>query len=120
MVGTCSAMCWMAKEEVCHCMCRGLNHGVMKGGGDQPGRYRQTKGVAYELVGIHDSYLDAIKERRRLEKEYNEAHSIPWYRSTVLMENGAKKKWPEVVNFLAALPEGTRFPQAYLIWVPKD
>ncbi len=114
MSGTCGFACWMAQEDVCRCMCGGANHGIMRHGGDQPGRFCQRKGIAYTLAGIEGRWSEANSEYQRLGKEYNFAHELPWYKESAFMQtaSGHALKWPEVQNFLAT---GQR--EAFLLWV---
>ena len=124
-VGTCNLACWMAREDVCRCMCEGENHGIMRDGeGEQPGRYCQRKGVQYELDQIHLSYWDADKAARVSRQEYNEAHDLPFYTESSAFQQratGHMLKWPEVestLRFMSFVP-GLR-AEAYLVWVRKE
>lgn len=116
-VGTCNMACWTAKEDTCHCMCGGANHGIMRNGGEQPGRFCQRKGKAYELAAIEARWLEANKLRSQLSKDYNATHTLPWWTESAFMQTarGHILKWPEVQNFLAA---GHR--EALLVWVRKE
>lgn len=122
VVGTCNLACWMAREDVCRCMCEGENHGIMRHGEEQPGRYCQRKGVQYELEEMHLNYFDAMRAARTLNQAYNEQHERPWY-----VEDGAfhqratghMLKWPEVESMLRFMAVVEKDMDCYLVWVRR-
>ncbi len=64
---TCAANCWYAREEVCHCSCGGVNHGILRTeGAEQPVRTKRAKHKVYELVGVVPGYGAA---RRYVQEE---------------------------------------------------
>lgn len=124
--GTCSMACWMAQEDVCRCMCGGRNHGLMRYGGEQPGRYRQRKGISYQLVAIA-SGIRAYREADRLVRQLREAapqleHFGFFYRdeNEAFSEpvSGHALKWPECQPALdmaqTLMPYNS--PKPYLVW----
>lgn len=104
----------MAREPTCECMCGGANHGVMKRGGAQPGRYRQRAGTAYQLEAIYESLNAVLAALGRL----YDAHQGPYRGEIAFMERatGHQLKWPEVEGFLAS----ARLRLAYLLWRRQD
>ena len=123
MTGTCNMACWHAQEDVCHCMCRGVNHGIMRNGGGQPGRYCQRKGVQYQLHGIHARWSDANTEAWDLKKAHSAVHGHGRWGAPEpafnQMATGHMLKWPEVQAFLAG-QVGERHPEANLVWVRME
>ena len=121
MSGTCGMACWMAQEDVCRCMCDNANHGIMRDGGEQPGRFCQRKGKQYRLESIHEDWLDANDASSKLSKQYNEGHGLEWWRESAFHQraSGHMLKWPEVKICLATeFQKRKRWgPEAYLVWV---
>ncbi len=101
-------------EPTCVCMCGGVNHGVMKRGGAQPGRYRRRGGIAYQLEAIHESLNDVMTALGRI----YQAHQGPYRGDVAFMEkaSGGQLKWPEVEGFLTS----ARLNLAYLLWRRQD
>ena len=122
-VGTCNLACWMAREDVCRCMCGGENHGIMRDGvGEQPGRYCQRKGVQYELQEMYLNYFDAVRSARILNQAYNESHDIPWYIGDSAFQQratGHMLKWPEVESMLRFMAVVDKKMDCYLVWVRR-
>lgn len=116
--GTCCMACWMAQEDVCRCMCGGRNHGIMRHGGEQPGRYCQRGYRQYQLQAIHEDWYDARIAASEASKKYNSEHWLPEYSESAFEQHasGHMLKWPEVQAFLAAQKD-KRYPDAYLVWV---
>ena len=113
MTGTCNMACWAAQEDVCRCMCHGANHGIMRHGGEQPGRFLQRKGIAFKLHGISAGWYEANSERRDLAHARAKAQGRQWAReedALMVHATGHMLRWPEVVNFLADNPD------AYLVF----
>jgi len=110
--GTCNLACWQAREPVCHCMCGGVNHGLMAQGGDQPGRYCQRKGRQFELHEIYPRWGDAQRTAYDLSKQLSTQHGLPWFSESAFEQHatGHMLKWPEVQRFLAD------HHHAYLVW----
>ncbi len=112
---TCAANCWLAKEDVCRCMCGGSNHGVLLvDGAEQPARTRSIQGRVFELMALHNNWLDARKDANTTSKAFNEEHNLRWFAESAVMQHATKsqQKWPEVQNFLA---EESNL-DAYLVW----
>ncbi len=116
---TCAANCWLAKEDVCRCMCGGANHGALLiDGTEQPTRTMSRQGRRFELVALHGNWLDANRDRDNTSKAFNEEHNLQWFNghnteSALMMHvSKSQRKWPEVRNFLA---EESNL-DAYLVW----
>ncbi len=112
--GTCNSACWLAQEPVCQCMCGGSNHGGMKRGGAQPGRFRQRRSIPYRLEAMHES-LNGVMAA--LGRAFDDYHG-PYRGDVAFMEKASahQLKWPEVENFLVS----ARFNLAYLLWQRDD
>ena len=123
--GTCNLACWEAREDVCRCMCHGRNHGIMRRGGNQPGRYCQRKGKQYQLAAILPSWYDArmtasdiVRAAPKISRRYHDhngkAAVYEYDDDAAAFEQhatGHMLRWPEVRGFLDA---GNR--EAYLVW----
>lgn len=127
---TCDVACWEAKEDVCRCMCGGRNHGIMRYGGPQPGRYCQRKGVAYRLEAIYagsrvwqeaDKAVDALRESvPRISKWGYDYVDEKYAFAQPVTPN--MLKWPEVKAVLPKL-QGLKpyeSPGIYLVWVKME
>ena len=119
-IGTCNAACWQAQEEVCRCMCDGVNHGVMRpdadgvASGSQPGRYCQRQGRQYELFMIVDDSWVARRLAHRLAGDWAAAHGQSYAKRPDYgfeqQATGHMLKWPEVVEWMEDNKE------AWLVW----
>jgi len=120
--GTCNIACWEAREDVCHCMCGGRNHGIMRHGYDRPGRYCQRKGAAFKLEGIYTEWLEARNKTFELMKQYNESHNLPCYIESSFQQNatGHMLKWDEVKNFTGGNELNEMLCPPILVWVRTD
>lgn len=123
---TCGDACWHAREDICHCSCGGVNHGILTRGGTSPVRNSKISGQFYELVSIipgrqeGECWYDVFK---RTESEINRIISdrfpgIDRWEYTSWKPNGifpvvdrkitiSQSKWREVM----AVPSAYR-----LIW----
>ncbi len=123
----CNMACWMAEEDVCRCSCGGVNHGIMKRGGDRPARASRIDGHLYTLASVEQGTLceqaEAInKAAGPVQKLYGYTYgwrdTDPGAPARVKPPTDAQMKWPEV----AAIPKDPRHPwwKPYLLWVRQD
>ena len=92
----------------------------MREGGEQPGRFKQKKGVQYRLEEIYDNWFDARQAASKTSKEYNSKHGLQWFQEIAFnqMATGGMLKWPEIQAFLANVKTNSRWgPEAHLVWV---
>lgn len=91
---TCSILCWVAQEDVCHCSCGGVNHGCLRTAlGVQPVRSRKISGRFYELTAVCNGYGEVLDYRRDHPEIFNG--------KTVTKNATALEisKWPELTSF---------------------
>ena len=109
-VGTCNLACWMAREDVCRCMCGGENHGIMRHGEEQPGRYCQRRSVQYELDSMYLSYFEAYRATEEIRRSGFMYHTDLAFSQKA---TGHMLKWPEVESMLRFMMD------CYLVWVRR-
>ena len=111
-VGTCDFACWLAREDTCRFMCAGANHGIMRHGGEQPGRFCQRKGKQYRLEAIVADWYEARRMSfdRTWPDGYGPGKRCIYDGSFEQHATGGTLRWPEVENYVA------RHGDAYLVW----
>jgi len=122
---TCGAACWMAREDVCRCSCNGVNHGIMRQGGEQPERTRHKQGIMYQLIAV-TSYGGASKMKTDdygswLDKVgYRSGRLYPHERVVHNKATASQMKWPEVQAVDLGLDQRGRPEEKHLVWERTD
>ena len=126
----CDLRCWMAVEDVCRCRCSGANHGIVRGGGERPGRTKRKGERYYKLVAV-----GSPKQANRIERDdyygwlkeigYQNAKEKGHYPQERILVNKARKaqlKWDEVQAGKNEITRynGTILDQTYLVWERED
>lgn len=98
---TCGDSCWHAKEDICHCSCGGVNHGILnKGGAKSPLRTSKKNGAVYVLHSVSVDYFQAQKDAELAKNKFPNAWN-GWGGGTeviVRKVTGSQAKWPEVAS----------------------
>lgn len=134
---TCSDACWYAREDVCHCMCNGANHGIYRNSGNTGlvERTMRIKSKRYKLYAV-SGRLDAYEIQRAF-YVYNRDTSFPdvqWWNhpaGDVQIRRASESQilnWPEIKPFFTQLEklraEGAQLVmgdvEPYLIWIPVE
>ena len=114
---TCADVCWYAREDVCRCMCMGINHGVLlELGVEQPIRTRRIKNTRYELREVVIGYGDAYGRAREISKS-GHVKSAEWAKvGDTLVQSAPESKfgkWRELDGF--SFRYGIQ-DNPYLVW----
>ena len=126
----CDLRCWMAVEDVCRCRCGGENHGIVRGGGERPGRTKSVKGIYYTLIAVgspKETFHIERDDYRGWQQEigWKNAKEKGYYPQGRIITNKATKaqlKWDEVqVNQnLITRYNGNQIDRTYLVWERED
>ena len=122
----CDLRCWLAVEDVCRCRCFGVNHGIVRDGGDRPERTKSKVGIYYKLIAVGD-----VSDANRIERDdyygwlkgigYKKAKELGYYPKDRILINKATKsqlKWDEVQANKVESRSGK--DRTYLIWERED
>ena len=112
---TCGIVCWAAQDDVCHCSCGGVNHGILR---KQPGhpvvRTRKKDDKFYELTSV----LHGHKELMILLQEDPKFYANGCW--TQVATKAEVSTWPELTRFRTQSPVDRVLHSPLLIWTPTN
>ena len=128
---TCGGACWEARENVCHCRCGGVNHGINRtANGTQPRRTRRVKADWYVLAGV-GTYSEQDRQTREIAtaartaglpgESYSVRHNA-WVNRPAFAGHATAAQlaaWPELAAARAYAGPPYATPD-YLLWVRQD